>query len=74
VSEDTGCPSRERLDEQTLVVFTSDNGRGWPRGEHGGSAGPLREGKAQRLRGHAVTGIARWPDTFPRAGRSARQL
>ena len=33
------------LDHQTLVVFTSDNGPWLIKGEHGGSAGPLREGK-----------------------------
>src|SRR5262249_52399725 len=33
------------LDDRTLVVFTSDNGPWLSYGEHGGSAGPLREGK-----------------------------
>lgn len=33
------------LDENTFVVFTSDNGPWLPYNEHGGSAGLLREGK-----------------------------
>lgn len=36
---------RHDLAENTFVVFTSDNGPWLPFKEHGGSAGPLREGK-----------------------------
>lgn len=36
---------REGLDQNTFVVFTSDNGPWLPYDQHGGSAGLLREGK-----------------------------
>ncbi len=36
---------KENLQENTLVVFTSDNGPWLIMGEQGGSAGPLRDGK-----------------------------
>lgn len=50
------------LDEQTLVVFTSDNGPWLARGEDGGSAGPLREGKGTTFEGGMrEPAIARWP-------------
>jgi arylsulfatase A-like enzyme len=39
------------LRENTLVVFTSDNGPWLVYGDHGGSAGPLREGKATTWEG-----------------------
>jgi arylsulfatase A len=52
------------LDENTLVVFTSDNGP-WVEGhlrEHGGSAFPLRGFKMTTWEGGArVPGIMRWP-------------
>jgi len=45
------------LDDNTLVVFTSDNGSG-----SAGSAGPLRGGKYGTMEGgHRVPGIFRWP-------------
>ena len=39
------------LDENTLVVFTSDNGPWLPFETHGGSAGLLREGKGSTFEG-----------------------
>ncbi len=36
---------KEKMQENTLVVFTSDNGPWLIMGERGGSAGPLRDGK-----------------------------
>ncbi len=39
------------LDENTLVIFTSDNGPWLNYGEHAGSAYPLREGKGTALEG-----------------------
>ena len=52
----------EGLEENTLVVFTSDNGP-WLRFEtHGGSAGPLRDGKGTTFEGGMrVPGIFWWP-------------
>ena len=43
--------ARLKLDEQTLVIFTSDNGPWLLYGDHAGSAGPLREGKATAFDG-----------------------
>ena len=43
---------RERnLDDNTLVVFTSDNGPWLSYGNHAGSAGPFREGKGTTFEG-----------------------
>jgi arylsulfatase A-like enzyme len=39
------------LDKRTLVIFTSDNGPWTIYDEHGGSAGPLREGKGGTYEG-----------------------
>jgi arylsulfatase A len=52
------------LDRRTLVVFTSDNGPWLPFGTHGGSAGPLREGKGTTWEGGVRTpAIFWWPGT-----------
>jgi len=46
------------------VVFTSDNGPWLPFGAHGGSAGPLREGKGTTWEGGVRTpAIFWWPGT-----------
>lgn len=42
---------RYELDDNTLVIFTSDNGPWLNYGEHSGSALPLREGKGTALEG-----------------------
>ncbi len=50
------------VDENTLVVFTSDNGPWLLYGDHGGSAGPLREGKGTSFEGgFRVPCVMRWP-------------
>ncbi len=50
------------IDENTLVVFTSDNGPWLTFGDHGGSAGVLRGGKGGTFEGGMrVPGIFRWP-------------
>lgn len=50
------------LRENTLVVFTSDNGPWLRYGDHGGSAGPLREGKGTYFEGgFRVPCIMSWP-------------
>ena len=52
------------LDRNTLVVFTSDNGPWLPFGAHGGSAGPLRDGKGTTWEGGVRTpAIFWWPGT-----------
>ncbi len=51
-----------KLDEKTLVLFTSDNGPWLIKGSDGGSALPLRGGKGSTWEGGVrVPTIARWP-------------
>lgn len=58
---------RNGLDERTLVVFTSDNGPWLLYGDHAGSAGSFREGKATTFEGGVrVPCIMRWPKQIPR--------
>lgn len=54
------------LDENTLVIFTSDNGPWLSYGGHSGIASPLREGKGTSLEGGVrVPCVMRWPSTIP---------
>ncbi len=54
------------IDDDTLVVFTSDNGPWLSYGDHAGSAGPFREGKGTEFEGGIRTPtIARWPGRVP---------
>ncbi|MCB1235383.1 MAG: sulfatase, partial [Verrucomicrobiae bacterium] len=54
------------LDDNTLVIFTSDNGPWLSYGEHAGSAGPLREGKGTVWEGGVREAcIMRWPGKIP---------
>ena len=54
------------LDKRTLVIFTSDNGPWLARGEHGGSAGPLRAGKGTTYEGGVRVPCIMWqPGTIP---------
>lgn len=60
--------------KDTLVVFTSDNGPWLLFGNHGGSAGPLREGKATVFEGGIREPcVARLPGVIP-AGRVSDAL
>jgi arylsulfatase A len=53
------------LDRRTVVVFTSDNGPWLPFRTHGGSAGPLRDGKGTTWEGGVRTpAIFWWPGTI----------
>src|SRR5207245_9639085 len=62
-----------RLDEQTLVIFMSDNGPWLSYGNHAGSAGPLREGKGTTWEGgQREPCIMRWPGKVP-AGAVCRE-
>jgi arylsulfatase A-like enzyme len=62
---------RRALDEagvadNTLVVFTSDNGPWLSYGDHAGSARPLREGKGTMFEGgYRVPCVMAWPGTIP---------
>ena len=52
------------IDQRTLVMFTSDNGPWLPFRSHGGSAGPLKEGKGTTWEGGVRTpAIFWWPGT-----------
>jgi len=62
---------KEGLDENTLVIFTSDNGPWLGKGEESGSALPLRDGKFSRYeRGLRVPCIMWWPGTIPATRKS----
>ncbi len=51
-----------KLDQRTLIVFTSDNGPWLPYGIYGGSAGLLHDGKGTTWEGgHRVPAIFHWP-------------
>jgi arylsulfatase A-like enzyme len=57
---------RTGRDENTLVIFTSDNGPWLLYGDHAGSALPLREGKATSFDGGVRTPcLMRWPGKIP---------
>lgn len=50
----------------TLIIFTSDNGPWISFGDHAGSSGALREGKFTTFEGgHRVPCIMKWPDVIP---------
>ena len=54
-----------KIDKNTLVVFTTDNGPWLIKGDHGGSSGPLRDGKGSTYEGgQRVPGIFWWPGTI----------
>lgn len=56
----------EKLDQNTLVIFTSDNGPWLAYGNHAGSSGSLREGKGTAWEGgQREPFIARWPGQIP---------
>ena len=60
---------RLKLDEQTLFIFTSDNGPWLSYGNHAGLAAPLREGKQTAFEGGVrVPFIARWPGRIAKGG------
>jgi arylsulfatase A len=62
------------LDEQTLVIFLSDNGPWLQKGDRGGSARGLRAGKATQFEGATrVPCIMRWSGRIP-AGQVSAQL
>ena len=56
----------EGLDDNTLVIFTSDNGPWLSYGDHSGSAGIFREGKGTAFEGgQREPFIARFPGKIP---------
>lgn len=62
------------LDDNTLVLFTSDNGPWLSKGENGGCALPLKAGKGTVYEGGMREPcIMRWPGTIP-AGKVCSEL
>ncbi|MFN6398290.1 MAG: sulfatase [Planctomycetota bacterium] len=58
--------AQNQLQENTLVLFTSDNGPWLTYGQHAGTAGPLREGKGTVYEGGTrVPLVAMWPGHIP---------
>jgi arylsulfatase A-like enzyme len=49
VGQSARCASIRRIERNTLVLFTSDNGPWLPFRDHGGSAGPLEAGERHYL-------------------------
>ena len=57
---------KHKLEDNTLVIFTSDNGPWLNYGSHSGSAGPLREGKGTMFEGGCREScVMWWPGKIP---------
>lgn len=55
-----------KIDDNTLVIFTADNGPWLSYGDHAGTAGPLREGKGTMFDGGCrESTLMWWPGTIP---------
>lgn len=66
---------QHKLDDNTLVIFTTDNGPWLSYGNHAGSARPLREGKGTNWEGGTrVPCFMRWPGKIPRGKTSDAML
>ena len=64
---------KHKLDQNTLVIFTSDNGPWLSYGDHAGSTGPLREGKGTMFDGGCrESTLMWWPGKIP-AGSVCRE-
>src|SRR6185436_7871936 len=73
VGEVLAALKRLQLEDNTLVIFTSDNGPWLSYGDHAGSTAGLREGKATEFEGGVREPfIARWPGQIP-AGKLCRE-
>jgi len=74
VGEVLATLKRLGLDDNTLVIYTSDNGPWLTYGDHAGSAKPLRDGKTNTFDGGQRTPcIMRWPGKIP-GGRMCREI
>lgn len=67
VGEIMNTLKRNKLDQNTLVILTSDNGPWLKFGNHAGSSGGLREGKMTSWDGgQKVSCIMKWPLLIPK--------
>jgi arylsulfatase len=74
VGEIMNALKANKLDKNTLIIFTSDNGPWLNYGNHAGSSGGFREGKGTSYEGgHRVPCIIHWKGTIP-AGKVCNQL
>jgi len=62
------------LAENTLVIFTSDNGPWLIYGNHGGSAGPLRCGKGTTFEGGMRVPCIAWSPQFIPSGKNCNEI
>jgi len=70
-----GALERTGNDDNTLFVFTSDNGPWLSYGDHAGSSGPYREGKGTTFDGGVrVPFFARFPGRLPAGVQSAEPV
>lgn len=68
VGEILAALEQHGIEDDTLVVFTSDNGPWLSYGNHAGSAAPLREGKGTMFEGgYREPCLMRWPGKIPPA-------
>ncbi|HEY6169228.1 MAG TPA: sulfatase [Verrucomicrobiae bacterium] len=66
VGEVLAALKKNGVDENTLVIYTSDNGPWLSYGNHAGNAGPLREGKGTCWEGGTrEPTLMRWPGKIP---------
>ncbi|MEO0476316.1 MAG: sulfatase [Planctomycetota bacterium] len=74
VGQIIGAIKELKLDDETLVIFTTDNGPWLKFGRNGGSALPLRDGKFTSYEGgQRVPTIVRWPGRVP-AGQDCAEV
>jgi arylsulfatase len=74
VGEIVAALKESGVENDTLLLFLSDNGPFLSYGSHAGSAGPFREGKLTAFEGGVrVPFIVRWPGRVP-AGRVSDEL
>lgn len=75
VGEILAALKRHKLDDNTLVIFSSDNGPWAEYGDHAGSAVPLRGSKQTAFEGgQREPFVARWPKKIPAGKVSAMPL
>jgi arylsulfatase A-like enzyme len=74
IGEVLDCLKKNQLEQNTLVIFASDNGPYASYGDHAGHAKPLRGGKLTCFEGGVrVPCLMRWPGQIP-AGRVSDAL